>query len=431
MWIFNLLVIFSILSNVYMQGVERNDGSNESNFLNTIHSNPYKVISSGGNSGDYQAVPDVCRLLNGDILVVFYAGDNHITFPNKKHPKSGRICMIRSKDEGRTWSNPQTIYDDIYDNRDPHISQLSNGVIVCSFFSLKFDKSPPEISNVEDIDRYAKEEVLKYGNNPDLINDQESTDSISKSTSTSRKWIGMGPYIIESYDNGDSWIQEATLVPTSSSGWYCSAKVREMPNGTCILPLYYVNFSQNKGWGGVTHSYDKGKTWSETISIGENAKLMLAAETDIILLNDNTLYAALRGDGTKVNMHYSVSHDLGKSWECVNDIGFIGHAPSFTRLKNDEIILSYRAYDSQMGYYTGMRISRDEAKTWEGPYLIDKVIGAYPSTVELNDSSILIIYYEEGVNSSIRALRFRKPEYSTKKPLSELQEVHYLPLNQE
>jgi hypothetical protein len=38
----------------------------------------------------------------------------------------------------------------------------------------------------------------------------------------------------------------------------------------------------------------------------------------------------------------------------------------------------------------------------------DRVVGgAYPSIVTLKDGSILIVYYEEGAGSSIRAKRFR------------------------
>ena len=38
----------------------------------------YKVISRGERAGPYQAFPDVCRLKNGDILCVFYAGYGHV-----------------------------------------------------------------------------------------------------------------------------------------------------------------------------------------------------------------------------------------------------------------------------------------------------------------------------------------------------------------
>ena len=391
----------------------------------------YTIISRGKAAGDYQAVPDACRLKNGDIVVVFYAGDNHVTFPGEKYPKAGRICLVRSKNEGRTWSKPVVIYDDIHDNRDPHINQLSDGSLICSFFSLRFDLPEP-IQTKSKEPEYTREQIEKYGNNPDLLKEQKPAggkEITGQETGPKRKWTGWGPFILKSENNGKSWDKNAELVPVSTSGWYCSAKVREMPDGAYLLPVYHVEPSGQAAWGGVIPSYDKGKTWEKEITIGREANLVLAAETDIIMLNDNRLYAALRGDGSKVNMHFSTSRDMGRSWEPVTDIGFVGHAPSFTRLKTGEILLSYRAYDPNMGYYTGLRISRDEAETWEGPYLIDEKVGGYPSTVELKDGSILIIYYEEGDRSAIRALRFKKPEPAALKEFTAPEQVDVLPLN--
>jgi hypothetical protein len=56
---------------------------------------------------------------------------------------------------------------------------------------------------------------------------------------------------------------------------------------------------------------------------------------------------------------------------------------------------------------TSIHISRDDCKTWQGPIEIDSCIGAYPSTVELKDHTILIVYYSEGPGSAIRAQRFK------------------------
>ena len=369
----------------------------------------YKIISKKGITREYQAVPDACRLKNGDIIAVFYDGDNHVTYPNSEYPNAGRICLIRSKDEGRTWSNPTVIYDDLNDNRDPHINQMSDGSIILSFFSLEFDESEPK--NLKDEQpSYNQDQVSKFGNNPDLLHEEKPENSELKVRPTGQiKWTSKGPYILKSFNNGSTWQKEAKLIPTSTPEWNCSAKVREMPDGSWLLPVYRSEPSKNAAWGGVIPSFDKGETWGEVIPIGEDANLVLAAETDVITLKDDTLFAILRGDRSIVNMHYATSNDSGKNWTPVKDIGFVGHAPSLTRLKSGEILLSYRAYCDKSGYYTGLRISRDEAKTWEGPYLIDDTPGAYPSTVELSDGSILAIYYEEGEGSSIRAMRFKLP----------------------
>jgi hypothetical protein len=39
--------------------------------------------------------------------------------------------------------------------------------------------------------------------------------------------------------------------------------------------------------------------------------------------------------------------------------------------------------------------------------MVDDVGGAYPSMVNLKDGSVIIVYYEEGEGSDIRARRFR------------------------
>ena len=191
-----------------------------------------------------------------------------------------------------------------------------------------------------------------------------------------------------------------------------------MPDGTCILGVYYEG--QGRAWGGVLRSADSGKSWNGPMTIGKESGLYLDAETDTVLLEDGTLYAALRHRG---NMHYATSTDLGLTWSPVKDIGFNAHAPHFTRLRSGRILLSHRFLPDgiKANGVTALHVSHDEARTWE-PYIVDSCLGAYPSTVELADGSVLIVYYEEGnrgeAPSAIRAQRFKlTPEGLKRLPL--------------
>lgn len=308
-----------------------------------------KIISQGPLSGTYQAFPDVCRLKNGDLLCVFYGGYQHISLPSPDWPRGGRVCFVRSADEGRSWSPPGILFDGPHDDRDPHIAQMSDGSIVCSFFTYR----------------------------------QSTNGPVQCDTS-----------LVYSRDGGSTWDKDAQIV---ASGWPSSAPVRELPDGTRLLGVYREDGPA--AYGGVIRSLDQGRTWSPPIPIDPGSGVRLDAETDFVRLMDGSLFAALRGD--KTNLHFSVSADQGRTWSKVKDSGFMGHCPHFTRLSTGEILLTHRLPK------TALHLSRDDAKTWQGPYAIDTTIGAYPSTVELRDGTVLIVYYEEGAHSAIRARRFK------------------------
>ncbi|MHB9009106.1 MAG: sialidase family protein [Limisphaerales bacterium] len=306
------------------------------------------IISRGEAAGTYQAFTDVARLRNGDLFCVFYAGYGHVSLPKEGWPRGGRICWVRSRDEGRTWSAPRVLFDGPLDDRDPHVAAMSDGTVVCSFFT------------------YQRE------------GDQTLCDT----------------GLVVSHDQGETWEAGARVV---AAGWPSSAPVRELPDGTRLLGVYRED--GNTAYGGVIRSTDGGRTWSAPIPIGKDSGVRLDAETDVFRRSDGTLYAALRGD--RVNMHYATSADAGLTWSAVRDIGFVGHCPHFTRLSTGEILLTHRLPA------TALHVSRDEGQTWQGPYAIDTTGGAYASTVELRDGTVLVTYYEEGEGSAVRARRFR------------------------
>ncbi len=317
----------------------------------------YQIISKGELAGPYQAFPDACRLPNGDILAVFYAGYGHISLPNQEWPRGGRICMTRSSDEGATWTTPAVLFDGPLDDRDPHVGVTTDGTVHCSFFTYKSAGGKMEYDTC----------------------------------------------LVASKDGGVTWETEPRIL---APNWAVSAPVRELSDGTLLLGVYTE--ANKTAFGGVLRSENQGKTWSLPIPIDPQSGVRLDAETDVIQLKDGAVFAALRGDG-KINMHYSLSRDGGLTWSPVKDMGFLGHCPHLTRLSSGEILLTHRLPN------TALHVSRDDGKTWEGPILIDGVIGAYASTVELKDKSVLVVYYEEGGGSRIRASRFQLEPAGIKK----------------
>jgi len=311
-------------------------------------------VCTDAGAGAYEAFPDVCRLQDGRLLCVFYAGYGHVALPNEQLPKGGRIVASYSSDEGKTWSDVEIVVDTPLDDRDPSVVQLADGRILCTFFTYHQEGDP----------------------------------------FASQKGAETKTGIVESSDNGKTWSEPRFLfdnVPVSQP-------IRVLSDGTLLLPLYIFKEGELSS-GAVSLSHDNGKTWSDVIVIPNGGK-QYDAETDVLELKDGSLYAIQRADGGRT-MGVSYSKDMGKTWSVTEDAGFPGHCPYLLRTQGGVILLATRLPK------TNLRISRDECKTWSEAILVDDVIGAYPSMVELKDGSILIVYYEEGAGSSIRAKKFR------------------------
>lgn len=315
---------------------------------------PYQIVCSGQDAGGYAAFPDVCRLKNGDLYCVFYSGYGHVSKPNAAWPKGGRIMAVRSKNQGQTWSKPEVAIDTPRDDRDPSVTCLRDGALLLVWFCPCPDQK-------------GKNEIIVM---------------LARST-----------------DGGKTWSEPARLELDSPYWFACSTPVRELADGSLILGLYHHVAGRQAAFGATVKSYDGGKTWKDLALIGQDAGKPLDAETDVIPLADGKLLAALRA--AKIDMHYALSDDLGKTWGPVQPLGFVGHCPYFLRHKSGVILLGHRLPA------TSLHWSADEGRTWHGPVQIDSVIGAYPSMIELPDGLVYCVYYEEGKGSSIRAVRLQ------------------------
>lgn len=309
-------------------------------------------VAMDGGAGGYEAFPDVCRLKDGRLLCVFYAGYDHVSLPNNEHPKGGAVAACYSSDEGKTWTEPTIIHDGPHDDRDPSVVQLSNGRIICHFFCL---------------------------DHPEPM--------------SARRYLPRGIWMVSSDDGGKTWSEARTL-----PGEFCSSPIRVLSNGRLLLGTY----DEIKGWSAcfVSASDDNGETWSELVKIPYTQPqegFIDYTEPDFIELKDGSILAVQRSDRTE--MATSISMDQGKTWSVSQPIGFKGHCPYLHRAANGTILLGHRVPN------TSLHWSADDGKTWSDNVVVDETIGAYPSMVNLSDGSVLVVYYEEGAGSNIRAKR--------------------------
>lgn len=342
LWVVGVIGTLAVSPGIAAQSPQTTDTGAQG----TANPRHHVVVCADAGAGAYEAFPDVCRLQDGRLMCVFYASYAHVGLPNEAHPRGGRVAACFSSDEGRTWTPAQTVYDGPDDDRDPSVVQLKDGRILCNFFTLR-----------------------KKGNG----------------------YRGIGSWCVESADAGKTWSPPRLISP-----YYCSAPIRNLPDGRLILGVYME--VEDDAFGAVTISEDGGKTWCPPIDI-PNGGLKLDAETDTILLKDGRLYAAQRT--AKESMRYSISEDGGRTWSVSKPMGFPGHCPYLHRTPEGIIICAHRLPNTSLHY------SLDECQTWSENVEVDTVGGAYPSMVTLKDGSILIVYYEEGEGSNIRARKFR------------------------
>lgn len=315
----------------------------------------FKVICEDAGAGGYEAFPDICRCANGDLLCVFYAGYDHVSFPRDDLPKGARVSAVRSTDEGETWSPAFTVADTPWDDRDPHIACLSDGTLLCNWFTYYGNWQPPDSS--------------KPGHYKEL-------------------WTSF------STDNGLTW-SEPHLVPnTAGQYWGSSAPVRELSDGTLIWPIYREYQQPLRNWTAVMHSTDGGKTWTDPVWVDETNDDN--DEPDVCEMPDGRLLCVMRANPGD-SMWYSWSEDKGRTWTRSEKIGFPGHAPYLFLTSKNILLLGHRLPNTALNY------SLDFGKTWSPSMQMDATIGSYPSMLELKDGTILFVYYEEGPGSSIRA----------------------------
>jgi hypothetical protein len=312
-------------------------------------------VCTDAGAGGYEGFPDVCRMKDGRLLCVFYASAGHLGLPSDKLPKGGRISYCTSSDEGKTWSAAAILYDGPGDDRDPSIAQLDDGRLICNFFSLARSSDPKQRFDV------------------------------------------IGTFFITSDDAGKTWSRPMRLAPPD---YYTAAPVRQLSNDLLMVGLYHATDSQANG--AVTRldlRAGKNATWGPPVDI-DSGGYRLDAETDVIELKDGSIFAVQRGDG-KTPMCWSISKDRGDHWSVSKSFGFLGKSPSLHRTNDGIILLGHRVPHTSLNY------SLDEANTWSENILVDDVDGAATSMVNLKDGTVLIVYFEDGDGSNIRAKKFR------------------------
>ncbi|MEM3062909.1 MAG: sialidase family protein [Nitrososphaerota archaeon] len=302
----------------------------------------------------YCAFPDIERLPNGEIIVIFRKAirreiATHIDSTSK-------AVAVRSKDNGKTWGEEIGVYDDEYGIQDPSIKILSDGTIISNFFKWKVVKQEPFNHKI------------------------------------------LGKYVVRSYDNGYTWEKEAVKVEIPDFKWIATSDaILELNDKTLLIPMYGAKEGERER-AFILKSENKGSTWIDFRAIAfDPLGNMDFEEPALALLPSGKIICMMRVHGVEQYLWYSESIDNGNNWSIPRKTEIWGYPPHLLTLKDGRLLCSY-------GYRRppyGIRacISYDEGKTWDLKNEIiirsDGFHGdlGYTSSIELDNGEILTVYY--------------------------------------
>lgn len=344
---------------------------------------PEIIMHNPESKHNYFAWPSVARLKNGKIAAACSGFRlSHIC-------PFGKVAMVTSEDEGESFSPIQIAMDTILDDRDAGLTPFGeNGLILTSF-----NHSMEKLRNL----CVGTDEQLKYMNAYMDMLTPEMEEGIQGST-----------YRV-SYDNGKKFGKINLAPVTSPHG------PTELSDGT-ILWVGRAYGDGNKGeykdhiiscktgLGGECEII--GKIEPVIIENGINA----AHEPHAIELDNGTILCHFRVERTWdiFTLYQTESHDGGKTWTKPHQIlDDLGGAPAHLLKLSSGAIVSTYGYRRDPVAVKAM-ISYDNGKTWDtddniiytNPDFTDNFDTrmkrwdmGYPATVELNDGSLLTVFY--------------------------------------
>ena len=298
----------------------------------------------------------------------------------------GRLEMAYSTD-GKKFSMPSIVFDSLLDDRDAGLTAWGDKTVLTTFNN----RVAMQRNSLKGADTFWAVEPALRGLAENHLN--------RISPEYEEKYLGSLLFISDDGETFGDFIKLPISAPHGPIG---------LKNGT----LFYVGhpFEKNIPWNGATLQEDiyvmqtvDGKNWSEPMAIakGEDCKNFLLCEPNVVECENGDILLSARvhlnvNDGyTHLGIALSRSTDGGKTFTPFTMTSFEGAPPHILKLKNGKLVLTYSR--RIMPKKICARISEDNGYTWGEEYslidLSDYVDMGYPSSVELDDGTILTAYY--------------------------------------
>ncbi len=342
-----------------------------------------KVISQDGRF--YNGWPTVCWRANGQLVVTCSGGrDGHVC-------PFGRVEMMTSDDEGKSWSYPRVVLDGPIDDRDCGVLETTKGtLLVTTFTSLAYE---PLLAAANQGGKWDQKKLARWN----AANSRLSAGMLQKE---------LGVWMIRSTDGGLTWSPKYDSLVNS-------------PHGPIQLADGRLLYAGKDLWRagarvGVCESTDDGQTWRWLAEIAprDGDKPDEYHELHAVDCGGGRILVQIRNHNAanKGETLQCESTNGGTTWDKPKSIGVWGLPSHLLKLRDGRLMMTYGHRRAPLGNQA--RISTNQGRTWSVPIVIsgDGASGdlGYPSTVELRDGTLLTVWYEAMNGSPNAVLRQAK-----------------------
>ncbi len=346
-----------------MSCASNNDSGNKDHII--------KHIEIYASHDEYCAWPAMIRAANGDLLVTFCINEEHLG-------PDGKIVMVRSTDNGKTWSLPEIIYDTPIDDRHAGLTLLKNGKIITHTWSTfwaskKYRDLPPKAYEKEMIDRWCEHVEIQEYKNAENKHGQWSRTSIDNGKTWSENRPGKDSI------HGGIQLQDGTLLVAS----YRLDKER--------IGVYSVK-SPEENWQKIS---DVGCPIPDSLRFGEPHILQLASGRIIMMIRATAKpYNDL---DPKCYLWGTYSDDNGQTWVPPYQTPLWGFPPHLLKLSDGRILCTYGYRKPPFGQRACISTDGVNWKKEDEVILRDDAYNkdlGYPVSVELEPGIVLSVYYQ-------------------------------------
>ena len=332
----------------------------------------------------YHGWPTLARRRNGQLLLVCSGGRESHVCP------FGQVELMRSDDDGKTWTFPRVLLDLAIDDRDVGILETAKDTLLATTFSS-----------------LAYEYQFNNGNiNKWDVARQARWRGAHNRISTAERKAQLGTWMLRSTDGGVTWSTPYDSIVNSPHGPIQLADGRQLYAGKDLW--------KSGQWIGVCESTDDGRSWKKLAQIPTRAGDDPSEyhELHAVEATNGTIVVQIRNNNpaNRSETLQTESPDGGKTWSVPHSIGVWGLPSHLLRLRDGRLLMSYGYRRKPFGNQA--RISTDHGKTWSEPITVsgDGANGdlGYPSTVELQDGTLLTAWYEQMSSRPRAVLRLAK-----------------------